>query len=212
MGRFITLEGVEGSGKTTLAKHIADALRESYPEIVLTREPGATGVGKQIRSLLLTQQNPPLSSLAELLLFAADRAQHLAEVVRPALDRGALVLCDRYVDSSYAYQGYGRGLDMTLLRDIMRLATSGLQPELVILLDLDPEIGLARARAQQSTDPGRWTRFESDTLEFHRRIRAGFLELAKASPDRFLVLDAAQAPEEVARLAVEGIERRGARP
>lgn len=209
MGRFITIEGVEGSGKSTLAKRVAAEVSHRFPEVVLTREPGATAIGKEIRSLVLAEKEQGLTPLAELFLFAADRAQHLEEVVRPALSRGALVLCDRFVDSSYAYQGYGRGLDMTLLRDTMRLATGGLIADLVVLLDLDPETGLDRARARESEDPGKWTRFEADTLDFHRRIRAGFLELAKAEPNRFLVIDATLPPEDVAKRVAERIAQMG---
>lgn len=207
MGCFVTIEGVEGSGKSTLSKRVAADVGHLFPEIVLTREPGATSIGKEIRSLVLTEKEQGLTPLAELFLFAADRAQHLSEIVRPALSRGALVLCDRFVDSSYAYQGYGRGLDMALLRDTMRLATGGLTADLVVLLDLDPQIGLDRARARENEDPGKWTRFEADTLDFHRRIRAGFLELAKAEPQRFLVLDATLPPDDVARQAAERIAR-----
>jgi dTMP kinase len=192
--RFVVLEGGEGSGKSTLGAALGASLRAAGHEVVLTREPGGTALGTGIRALLLDQQDAVVDPRAEALLYAADRAQHVAEVIRPALDRGAVVISDRHVDSSLAYQGAGRALDTAEVAQLSRWAVSGgLVPGLTVLLDVDPAVGLVRAGRVDAPD-----RLESEPLEFHQRVRAGFLALAAADPLRYLVLDATQDRDAVA--------------
>ncbi|MFG2789917.1 dTMP kinase [Streptomyces sp. NPDC048419] len=189
-GFFIALEGGDGAGKSTQAEALAEWIRGKGHEVVLTREPGATPVGKRLRSILLDVSSAGLSHRAEALLYAADRAEHVDTVVRPALERGAVVITDRYVDSSVAYQGAGRDLSPTEIARINRWATNGLVPQLTVLLDVSPEI--ARERFTEAPD-----RLESEPAEFHARVRSGFLTLAAADPGRYLVVDAGQEPEAV---------------
>ncbi|MEU5523983.1 dTMP kinase [Streptomyces sp. NPDC052079] len=189
-GFFIALEGGDGSGKSTQAEALAEWIRAKGHEVVLTREPGATPVGKRLRSILLDVSSAGLSHRAEALLYAADRAEHVDTVVRPALERGAVVITDRYIDSSVAYQGAGRDLSPTEIARINRWATNGLVPNLTVLLDVAPET--ARERFTEAPD-----RLESEPAEFHARVRAGFLTLAAADPGRYLVVDAGQEPESV---------------
>ncbi|SFY53174.1 dTMP kinase [Streptomyces sp. F-1] len=189
-GFFIALEGGDGAGKSTQAEALAEWIRGKGHEVVLTREPGATPVGKRLRSILLDVSSAGLSHRAEALLYAADRAEHVDTVVRPALERGAVVISDRYIDSSVAYQGAGRDLSPTEIARINRWATDGLVPHLTVLLDVSPEA--ARERFTEAPD-----RLESEPAEFHARVRAGFLTLAASDPGRYLVVDAAQEPEAV---------------
>ncbi|MEW2261995.1 dTMP kinase [Streptomyces sp. NPDC047853] len=189
-GFFIALEGGDGAGKSTQAEALAEWIRNKGHEVVLTREPGATPVGKRLRSILLDVSSAGLSHRAEALLYAADRAEHVDTVVRPALERGAVVISDRYIDSSVAYQGAGRDLSPTEIARINRWATNGLVPHLTVLLDVSPEA--ARERFTEAPD-----RLESEPAEFHARVRSGFLTLAAADPGRYLVVDAAQEPEAV---------------
>ncbi|WP_156725600.1 dTMP kinase [Streptomyces apocyni] len=189
-GFFIALEGGDGAGKSTQAAAIAEWIRGKGHEVVVTREPGATPVGKRLRSILLDVSSAGLSHRAEALLYAADRAEHVDTVVRPALERGAVVVSDRYIDSSVAYQGAGRDLSPTEIARISRWATDGLVPHLTVLLDVSPEA--ARERFTEAPD-----RLESEPAEFHARVRAGFLTLAAADPGRYLVVDAGQEPEAV---------------
>ncbi|MEU6481182.1 dTMP kinase [Streptomyces sp. NPDC047017] len=189
-GFFIALEGGDGAGKSTQAEALADWIRAKGHEVVLTREPGATPVGKRLRSILLDVSSQGLSHRAEALLYAADRAEHVDTVVRPALERGAVVITDRYIDSSVAYQGAGRDLSPTEIARISRWATNGLVPHLTVLLDVSPET--ARERFTEAPD-----RLESEPAEFHARVRTGFLALAAADPGRYLVVDAGQEPEAV---------------
>ena len=189
-GLFIAFEGGEGSGKTTQARLIAIWLREIGYDVVTTHEPGATKVGMRLRALLLDTAHTGMSPHAEALMYAADRAEHVASVIQPALDRGAIVISDRYVDSSLAYQGNGRGLSRADIAQLNRWATGGRMPDLTILLDMPPEAGLGR-RARSAD------RLEAEPPEFHRRVRAGFLELARADPSRYLVLDATRSVAEV---------------
>ena len=193
-GRFITLEGPEGSGKSTAARHLAAWLREVGQSVVLTEEPGGTGLGRELRRLLLhlRELSLDLDPRADALLFAAGRAQHVARLIAPALERGEWVVCARYLDSSLAYQGYGYGTDIDQLRQLQSYATYGLRPELTILLDVPVEVGLARKRL------GRWNRFEDEAdLAFHERVRAGYRELAAGEPDRFRIVDGARNVAEV---------------
>lgn len=189
-GFFIALEGGDGAGKSTQAEALAEWIRAKGHEVVVTREPGATPVGKRLRSILLDVSSAGLSHRAEALLYAADRAEHVDTVVRPALERGAVVISDRYIDSSVAYQGAGRDLSPTEIARINRWATNGLVPHLTVLLDVSPEI--ARERFTEAPD-----RLESEPAEFHARVRSGFLTLAAADPGRYLVVDAGQEPEGV---------------
>ncbi|MGV9953911.1 dTMP kinase [Streptomyces cellulosae] len=199
-GFFIALEGGDGAGKSTQAEALADWIRSKGHEVVLTREPGATPVGKRLRSILLDVSSAGLSHRAEALLYAADRAEHVDTVVRPALERGAVVISDRYIDSSVAYQGAGRDLSPTEIARINRWATAGLVPHLTVLLDVSPET--ARERFTEAPD-----RLESEPAEFHARVRSGFLTLAAADPGRYLVVDAGQEPEAVTTVIRHRLDR-----
>ena len=191
-GLFIAFEGGEGTGKTTQARLIAIWLREQGFEVVTTHEPGATKVGMRLRALLLDTAHAGMSPHAEALMYAADRAEHVASVVEPALERGAVVITDRYIDSSLAYQGTGRGLRGADIARLNSWATGGRTPDLTILLDMPPEAGLGR-RARSAD------RLEAEPPEFHRRVRGGFLALARAEPSRYLVVDATRSVEEISR-------------
>jgi dTMP kinase len=202
-GYFFAFEGGEGTGKTTQLKVLGDALAERGYEIVLTHEPGDSPVGARLRQLLLDPATV-VTAQTEALLYAADRAEHVAHVVNPALERGAIVLTDRYIDSSIAYQGFARGLDIEEVTRTSRWATGGLLPQLTLVLDLPAEDGLRRARGRS----GRADRLEAEAIDFHERVRAGFLELAKADPARYAVIAANGAPDQVAdavRAAVFGL-------
>ena len=193
-GLFITFEGGDGSGKSTQAGLLAQWLTEQGRTVVRTREPGGSDVGVEIRNLVLHHRGH-IDPRAEALLYAADRAQHIATVVRPALDRGDVVIQDRYFDSSVAYQGAGRVLDAKEIRDLSLWATESLLPDVTVLLDLDENV--ARTRLDAADKP--FDRLENEKAEFHSRVRAGFLALAKAEPKRFLVLDATQPIDELAQ-------------
>lgn len=181
-GLFITFEGGDGSGKTTQIGRLALALREAGRDVVTLREPGGTAVGEGVREILLNPAHEGLSPVAELLLFAASRAQLSSAVIRPALEAGKIVLCDRYADSSVAYQGYGRGLDLAMVRSINAWATGGLVPDRTIVLDVEPRAGIAAAT------PNVADRLERETIAFHERIRAGFLAMAAEEPNRIAVV------------------------
>lgn len=187
---FITLEGPEGAGKTTQLRALADFLRGCGHDVVTTREPGGTPIGDQIRHVLHDTANAAMSPTAEVLLYAASRAQLVAEVIQPALAAGRVVLCDRYADSTMAYQGYGRGLDRDALAALTAIATGGLRPDLTLLLDLDVARGLARRRDEGEE----MNRLDLETIEFHRRVRAGYLALAAAEPARWQLIDADRPP------------------
>jgi dTMP kinase len=199
MVRFITFEGGDGSGKTTQLKALESHLRARGKSCLSTREPGGTSLGDLIRQVLLEVGKQPITSPTELFLYLADRAQHIHEVIIPALERGKIVLCDRHTDSTLAYQGYGRGIDLGLLRSLNDIASQGIKPDLTLLFDCPAEIGLSRtAQRQSQTASGRnEDRFEREKIEFHERVRAGFLELARAEPHRFRIIDAARSSEEV---------------
>jgi dTMP kinase len=194
---LITFEGIEGAGKTTLAQHLAEWLHAQGIPVRLTREPGGSTLGTHLRPILLHE---PLDAWTELFLFLADRRQHTLQVILPAREQGFWVLCDRYADSTLIYQGYGRGLDIALIRRLNALATNNLTPDLTVLIDLPVEDALARANAPN--------RFEAETRAFHERIREGYLELARAEPSRFLVLDGRQ-PLETLKASLElAVQRR----
>jgi len=198
-GTLVTLEGGEGSGKSTQAETLAALLRERGYGVALTREPGGTRLGGIVKEIL--QQGVALTAEAEMFLFQAARAQHVQEVVRPALESGDVVLCDRYTDSTLAYQGYGRGLNLDHLRAVNHIATGGLPPHFTILLDVPPETGLARKDHEAITDS-----IGSESLEFHQRVRTGFLELAQREPKRIVVVDASPPADEVTAAAWQHLE------
>jgi dTMP kinase len=200
-GLFVTFEGVEGSGKTTVAKAIAENLRQKGLTVTVTAEPGTTSVGRQIRQLLATVDER--TAWTETFLFLADRAEHVAKVIKPALERGEIVLCDRFTDSTIAYQGFGLGLPLEWLMQLNSIATNGLVPDLTLLLDIDPEMGLKRSQRE--------TVFERRSLDFHQRVRWGYLWLAKQEPHRVKVIDASQPLESVLTQALRLVEEELAR-
>lgn len=205
---FITFEGIEGSGKSTAARLLAEYLEDKGHAVLCTREPGGSALGRKLRAMLLDTRTLNLRNRAELFLFLADRAQHVSEVIRPALDEGQIVLCDRYVDSTLAYQGFGRGMDVDQLRSINELAIGGLWPQLTLLLDLPVEAGLQRA-GRRNRDEGTVItegRFESESRAFHDRVRQGYLECATEEPGRFAIIDAALPPEDVLMQCVSAVE------
>ncbi len=193
---FITFEGPEGSGKTTQLPALAAWLREQGYDVFLTREPGGTPIGDQIRQIIMGMENKALVAEAEILLFSASRAQLVREKIRPALEAGQLVLCDRYADSTLAYQGYGHGLPLEPLRAITEFATGGLKPHLTLLLDLDPAVGLQR-RQSAVADGAEWNRLDDQALAFHRRARVGYHTLVSEEPERWRIVDASQPPDAV---------------
>jgi len=201
---FITFEGPEGSGKTTQTHLLAEHLRQQGYQVLLTREPGGTSIGDQIRAVLHDPANTNMHPWAEVLLYSASRAQLVAQTVRPALAAGKLVICDRFYDSTLAYQGYGRGLDLRALREVTRLATGGLTPDLTLYLDIPPDKGLAR----RLLGGEEWNRMDQEALAFHQRVRVGYLELAAQEPERWVVLDGAQPVEAVQREIQTVVESR----
>lgn len=191
-GKFITLEGIEGSGKSTQIALLANYLQSLGMPLVLTREPGGTPIGDEIRKILLDPANTTLDPRAELLLYAASRAQHLKEIIMPHLEKG-VVLCDRFADATLAYQGYGRGLDIDLIRRLDTIVCAGLRPDLTILLDIDAATGVERARGRNSSRGlDREARFENEAIAFHERVRQGYLTLARAEPDRIRIVEASR--------------------
>jgi dTMP kinase len=202
---FITFEGIEGSGKTTQLRRVAALL----PDVVVTKEPGGTPIADRIRAILLDSASS-LDPIAEMFLFAASRRQHVVEIIRPALARGTVVLCDRFTDATLAYQGFGRLLDLDRLRMLNAWATDSLTPDLTLLFDLAEETGLTRARSRNAgaaTDEGR---FEAEDLRFHRRVREGYVALATAEPKRFAVIDANGGEDEVFDRVLQVLRERGA--
>ncbi len=209
MGFFITFEGIEGCGKSTQLRLAAERLTAAGHGVVVTREPGGCPIADAIRAILLDAGNSTMVPMTELLLYGAARAQHVAEVVEPALAAGKIVLCDRFTDSTLAYQGYGRKLDRELIARLNTLAAGNIRPDLTIVLDCPVEMGLARAMARINTsDTAREERFEQESLLFHERIRDGFLSLATAEPRRFVVLDGSRGIEETEALVTEAIMTR----
>ena len=196
---FITLEGIEGSGKTTQIARLVDLLEGKGLECIATRQPGGTLIGENIRSILLDPASKTLEPTAELLLYMADRAQHIHELIRPCLMDGKTVVCDRYYDATVVYQGFARGLDIKLIRKLHHLLFEGLKPDITLLLDLPPRLGLKRAWEQLNTGQrsGQESRFEAEKVAFHEKVRAGYLELARHEPDRIRVIDAAPPPDQV---------------
>jgi dTMP kinase len=200
MIRFITFEGGDGTGKSTQIKAMERHLTSCGRSFVSTREPGGTPLGKLIRQALLEAGDQPIGSQTELFLYLADRAQHVQDVILPALQSATIVLCDRYTDSTLAYQGYGRGIDLEVLRELNQIADRGVKPDLTLLFDCPVEVAVSRTArrfGEENGDHGREDRFESEKAEFHERVRAGFLALARAEPDRFRIIDASRSVSEV---------------
>ncbi|HEX9674870.1 MAG TPA: dTMP kinase [Anaerolineales bacterium] len=207
MSFFLSIEGPDGSGKTTQARLLTDHLRQAGHDVLLAREPGGTPIGDQIRQVLFSLDNKGMCPESEFLLFSASRAQLVREVLRPHLQRGGVVVCDRFADSSLAYQGYGHGLAQEMVQAVTRLATGGLRPNLTVLLDLPAEDGLARRK-----QGGRWNRLDDYDLEFHQRVRQAFLSLAAAEPARWVTVDGRPAVEEVQRDIQRVVDPRLAAP
>jgi len=195
MGMFITLEGPDGSGKTTQAHLVFDWLRHQGQDVLLTREPGGSDIGDQVREVLHDSSNSAMAPQTEFLLYSASRAQHVAQLILPSLKAGRIVISDRYADSSLAYQGYGRGLDLEMLRLITAFATQGLKPDLTLYFDIPAGDGLQRRLLSGEA----WNRMDAEALAFHRRVRTGYLELANAEPDRWKVIDASRSIRDVQR-------------
>ena len=202
MSLFITFEGGEGSGKSTALRKISELLIEKGYETVLTREPGGTPISEEIRNVILDKKNTDMDRLTEALLYAASRRQHLVQKVWPALKEGKIVLCDRYLDSSLAYQGGARGIGIDKVLDINMFATEGTFPDMTLLFDIKPEIGLARIAANAGREVNR---LDLEKMSFHEGVRKTFLELAKRYPERYVVIDASKSPEEVLRDAMDAI-------
>lgn len=195
---FITFEGIEGCGKTTQIERLEKRLREYKIPLTITLEPGGTNIGKSIRQMLLDFRNTALSPLTELILFAADRAQHVEEVIKPALEQGKWVISDRFFDATVSYQGAARGQDMTFIRILNDKITQGIRPDITFLLDCPVEMGLDRALSRNKTLPHKGQdRFEREKLDFHEEVRKGYLELARKDNKRFVVIDAALTEDEV---------------
>ena len=196
---FITLEGIEGSGKTTQICRLVEFFEGRGIECVATRQPGGTLIGENIRSILLDPANSALEPLAELLLYMADRAQHINELIRPALKNGKTVVCDRYFDATLVYQGFARGLSIDLIGQLHQLLFDDLKPDVTLLLDLPPQVGLERAWQQLNNGQrsGDESRFEAEAVAFHEKVRSGYLQLARLEPERFRIIDAAQTQNQV---------------
>ena len=190
---FITLEGPEGSGKTSLLPPLAEILRQKGFDVISTREPGGTPIGDEIRKIIMDLKNTDMQPITEVLLFQASRAQHVYQLIRPALAEGKIVLCDRYADSTMAYQGYGEQNDIDALARVINYATGGLKPDLTVLMDVDIEVGLSR----RSSDGDTWNRLDAKEKAYHRRVRKGYLKMVADEPDRWEIVDASKPLAEV---------------
>ena len=210
---FITFEGIEGSGKSTQIQHLLAELQSRAIDSIVTREPGATRIGKKIRAILLDSVNSTMVSTTELLLYEADRAQHVHEVITPALEANKVVISDRFSDATTVYQGYARGLDLKQIKNLHDMVLGGLRPDLTLILDLPVRQGLERAwqRIEAQTDDLREDRFEKEALSFHEKVRQGYLTLAEREPGRFQIIDASGDPEsihkEVLRIVLDRLSR-----
>src|SRR6185503_17062110 len=204
-GRFITFEGIDGSGKTTQMRMLAARLRERGLEVLETVEPGGTAIGNQVRRILLDSANHDLRPTAELLLYFASRAQNVEECIRPAIAAGKIVLCDRFTDSTVAYQGYARGLGADTVWTLDRIACQGLEPDLTLLVDVDLDAGLARMRARNVSERASETRMDEQSFEFHRKVRDAYMALAKEHAARFRVIDGRSDPQTVAAKVWEAV-------
>lgn len=191
-GIFISFEGIEGTGKTTQARLLAERLSKAGYSVILTKEPGGTTIGNKIRDVLLQPEHKGMFYLTELLLYNADRAQHLKELILPAISEGKIVITDRFSDSTVAYQGYGRGIDISLIKSIDEIATGGIKPDITILFDLDVETGLKRNRDINKID-----RLELEDMEFHKKVRKGYLQIANKEPERIRIIDASMPIDQI---------------
>lgn len=191
-GIFITFEGTDGSGKTTQIKLMEEYIRELGFDVVLSREPGGTRVSELIRELILEPANTEIVPLTEMILYAASRAQHVSEVIKPAIEAGKIVICDRFVDSSYAYQGCGRGVELKVIADVNRVAIDGMVPDITFFLDIAPDIALKRRINSTGAD-----RIEQEKIDFHKRVYSGYQKMALLYPDRIKVIDASKSIEEI---------------
>ncbi|MDO8281941.1 MAG: dTMP kinase [Thermodesulfovibrionia bacterium] len=199
--KFISFEGTEGSGKSTQASLLAEHLRKQGHDVILTAEPGGTRIGQKIRKLLLEPENH-MDPLTELLLYYADRAQHIREVIDPALEKGSFVITDRFADSTVAYQGFARGVDLNIINPLNQMVVGHSKPSLTFILDIDVEEGLRRNRQAQKED-----RFELEAIEFHNRVRSGYLEIAEDEPERVRVIDASSGQEDIRMKIIEIVEK-----
>ncbi|MBI4126688.1 MAG: dTMP kinase [Deltaproteobacteria bacterium] len=207
-GLFITFEGIEGCGKSTQLKLVADDLKAKGCDVVTTREPGGTVIGDQIRRILLAPEHKNLEPLAELFLYAAARAQHVHELIRPELARGKVVLCDRYVDATRAYQGAARQIDPQILERLIDVPTGGLMPTLTLILDCPVEVGLRRAVTRNAQHPTtKEDRFEREARDFHERVRLGYLAIAKQEPKRVKIIDATGSVESIHQTILQEVDR-----
>ncbi len=202
-GYFITFEGVEGAGKSTQAKMLHAFLKERNIPSVLTREPGGTNLGKKIREILLTPTDEIFPPNAELMLYEADRNIHVHNVIKPNLEKSVTVICDRFTDSTLAYQGYARGLDLNLIEELNNIATEGLKPDLTFLIDIPVEEGFKRIKKEREID-----RIEKESLEFHRRLREGFLKIAEKNKDRVIVIDGRNDPDMIFKEIIKNLKKR----
>jgi len=209
MACFITFEGIEGCGKTTQLGLMARHLAARGHDVVVTREPGGCPIADRVREILLDAGNKAMAPLTELLLYAAARAQHVAEIIAPALESDHVVLCDRFTDATIAYQGYGRGLDRSVVDELNRLAAGSIRPSLTVLVDCPVEVGLGRAMARINGSTGaREERFELESLQFHRKVRDGYLKLAKREPERFIVIDGSGTIEQTEAAIISAVLNR----
>ena len=204
---FITFEGPEGSGKTTQVRQLGEWLGARGKNVVVTKEPGGTPLADRIRAILLHPEST-MDALTELLLYAASRRQHVVEVIRPSLERGAIVLCDRFTDATLAYQGFGRLLDLDKLRMLNDWVTGSLRPDLTLLYDIEESVGLARAHSRNEATANKEGRFEAEDLRFHRRVREGYLVLAGAEQQRFAIIDASGTIDQVFERTLEVLRKR----
>ena len=202
-GSFISFEGIEGTGKTIQSKLLYEHFRKTGYTVILTEEPGGTRIGLKIRDVLLSVENKEITPVTELLLYNASRAQHLKELILPALNEGGIVITDRFSDSTVAYQGYGRGIDLKLIDSLDRMVTEGLKPDITLLLNLDAETGLLRNKGINKTD-----RLELEDLKFHKKVRAGYLQIAAREPERIKLIDGSGSIEEIQRKIIDIVTSR----
>jgi dTMP kinase len=205
---FITFEGIEGSGKTTQMGRLAEWLRARDRHVVVTREPGGTEIGQLFRRVLLEPRENPIDPITEVLVYSADRRQHVVEVIQPALKRAEIVLCDRFTDSTLAYQGFGRRISLDYLRLLNSVATDNIQPEITVFLDVTVDDGLTRAQARNLFTASSEGRFEAEELAFHRRVHEGYLSLIREEPARYMVIDGAGKPDVVFERMQQGLAER----
>ena len=205
-GLLITFEGIEGSGKSTQLRLAADWLKGRGLGLYCSREPGGTEIGLEIRKILLSQKTVALAPFSETLLYLADRFQHITQILLPRLETGELVLCDRYHDSTVAYQGYARGISLELISQIWNRSGLAIEPDLTLLFDVEPEVGIRRSLEKLRTQGLDESRFEQEAIEFHARVREGFLELSRDNPERIVVIDATEEPENVHRSVLDVLE------